>query len=222
VEGTCGKGSEGSQHKPYVAKKKSLSAGVGLSAPSAPVLNPIATPVVEVRVDRGADQAGKGCALAAPGVKPPGSVLEKSAPPVVEVLVDRGAGHPGKGSLPAEGVDLEIEEDGSSDVECSGQGQKGAGLPPAVTTMEAEPIASPLCPEEGLDAGDVGWTRVGKKGKNKKKAGQPGMAAVQQQSDGEDLQDVDPVPDRFLYPYIPRWKGKGKGRQSFGGRGYQM
>ena len=40
---------------------------------------------------------------------------------------------------------------------------------------------------------------------------------------GIELKDVDPrpdpLPDRFLYPYVPRWRGKGKGRQAFFGRG---
>jgi len=115
-----------------------------------------------------------------------------------------------------------------------------AGLLPAQTALVTDTI----------DTADGGWTSVGKKGKKKKKSvqsgvatvqklpvgepgvaavhqqsdGDEGLAAVQQQSDSEGLQGVAPIPDRFFYPYIPRWKGKGKGkgRQSFNGRGNQM
>ena len=127
-------------------------------------------------------------------------------------------------------------------------------------------VDAPMCPGEGLVTGDEGWTRVGKKRKQKKKSGQPVVAAVHQQPDGDEgvqlapapipgrteepaiqqqvvdpthavsgvqgqglkavgieLKDVeprpDPLPDRFLYPYVPRWRGKGKGRQAFFGRG---
>jgi len=194
----------------YVAKKKSLSAGVGLSAPSAPgpVLKPVATPVVEARV--GGD-AGRASMVSAPAV------------PVVEVLGDRGTAHPSKGSLPAEGVDLEIEDGDVSDEECSSQGQMGAGLLPTKAAMVDDPIASPMCQEDDLV--DVGWTSVGKKGKKKKKAGQPGVAADHQQSDGEGLQGGAPIPglaEDSGVPlvgsaYVSRRRWKGKGRRSFNG-----
>ena len=218
VEGSCGKGSQVRQHSAYVAKKKSLSAGV--SAPCAPVQKPIATPAMEVRVDKDAGQAG--IAPAAPAVKPPGTVLEKSAPPVVEVLGVRGTGHPGMGSVPTVGVDMEFEEDVCSDEECSGLGQMGDGFQSENAALVADPMVTPMCPVEDQDADDEVWTRVGKKGKKKKKSGQPG-AAVRQQSDGEGLLGGDPILDRaevsLLTPYVPRWKGKGKGkgRQSFNG-----
>ena len=198
-------------------------------------------PVEEVRVDRGAGHAGKSFAPAAPGVKPPGTVLEKSATLVVGVPVDTGAGHPGKGDLPALGGDLEIEEDDSSEEECSGQGQMGtpavAGLTAPRVKQSGNEEGSSICPGEDLDMGDGEWTRVGKKGKLKKKPGQPGVVAVQLQADGVCLQDVAPIPGRAEVPamavgkgctsssrvedckphpkpYVPQWK-KGRNRQSY-------
>jgi len=92
----------------------------------------------------------------------------------------------------------------SNDIMDGGAG--GAGLPPvksglaadpAATCPEesmnvglkdgAEPDASTLCPEEGLVTFEGGETRVGKKGKNKKRSGLSEVADVQHQSDGEGI-----------------------------------
>jgi len=222
VEGTCGKGSEGSR-LPYVAKKKRPSVGVGPSAPVAP------DPVMGARVDSGAVQAG-------PRVKPTGNVVGSSAPPVVEGLVVSGAGHTGADCVPAAGVDRGLVAD---DEGCSGHGLTGDGL------RVAGEVDAPKCPGEDLDPGDVGWCTVGKKGKKKKQAAHPG--AVQQQPEGVGLQGGDPGPARPVdvaptpgraeepalavgkvsnsgnrveerkphpKPYIPQWK-KGRNRQSY-------
>ena len=44
-------------------------------------------------------------------------------------------------------------------------------------------------PAEDMDTSEVGWTRVGKKGSQKMKSGQPGGAAVQQLSDGKGFEE---------------------------------
>jgi len=162
VEGACGKGLEVRQHKAYVAKKKLQNvggsvSGIGVSLGDiggARVQSP------KLGVDTPLD----------PTAMPPGTVLYNFAPPVVDVLVDRGAAHSGKGSLQDEGVDLEIDRDGSSDEECSSHGH---------------------CPTSA-----VGVPAAANKGKQKMLSGQQGAAAVHQQSVGgglrlESVQEVD-------------------------------
>jgi len=128
---------------------------------------------------------------------------------------------------------------------------KEAPAVPAEGITVADKIATRLHPEEVLDSGEVGWTTVGKKGKDKKMAvgpvcpavgldkcvsgsisvahkkkqednsGHPAVAASLRRSDVEAAVQYDgvgwrtgyPDPDWFKKPYVPKWRGRGKGRR---------
>ena len=231
MEGTCGRGSEGGLPSPYVARKKSVSAGVGHAAPCAPA------PEVVPRVVGGTG-----------GADTPGTDL----PPMgMDTLDDSGGGRsfgqsggggrpiqvPGaKAVLPAVRQQVEpavvaapspVHDVGQAG--CSLGGTTAAmvkdpnvagdavpvakGVRPAVHVL-VPPAVEPVHLEEGpADSalGGLGWTTVGNKGKNKKAAGQSATIAVQQQNVGEQFQGDDPMLGR-VSPFVPRWKGKGKGK----------
>ena len=65
-------------------------------------------------------------------------------------------------------------------------GQQGAAAVLQHSDVEDSRLEA-VCPAEGLDSGDAGWTRAGKKRKQKKKAE---VAAVHHQTDGVGLQLV--------------------------------
>ena len=207
VGGHCGKGSGGTKYSAYVAKRKLQARGGSLGVkkgakeqavqPNVGVDNPVGSAAVSGLSD------------------PP--LMASEPEPLVGELVGGGADRPGVGVSQAVGTVL------------------AAGLLPA---------------QPALVTDDGGWTSVGKKGKKKKESvqsavatvqplpvgvtgvavvhqgsdGDVDLAAVNQQSVGEGLKRDDPIPDWCLYPHVPRWKGKGKGRgwQSFYGRGNQM
>ena len=94
------------------------------------------------------------------------------------------------------------------------RGVQAAAAPPVMAALVAKQITTPLCPGEVLDSGDVGWTTVGKKGKGKKRAGQPGAAAVQQQPVGVGMQG-----GAQLKPVVVGSSGKARELHTVGGMG---
>ena len=222
---TCGKGLGGRQHKGFVAKKKNLSAGVGLAAPSAP-----SSAEVEVPLDGGAGRSGKGvvpdvgefqeaeddgCSVELECAEVGGSGVGAADPVAtpMKVLPSTGVCRSGVGRSD-EGLRLESvqEVDGFN----SGlPAQRSSILLPTKVGLETVPSKGkpPLCPAVDLDSCAVGVPAAAIIGKQGMLSRQQGAAAVLQHPDVGDTR-LEPVcPEVDMGDGEALWTAVGKKRK---------
>ena len=190
LEGSCGKLSEGGQHKPYVARKKGVSVGVGMALYDAPktVERTAVAPEVDARVADGAGPADLGVAHAVGDVAlrpavawmPPCPVQPPPCPPVMSAVGRRATASIGK----------QVLETGRQSI------VEGTRL-------------GPVYPELQPGSSGQGAPTTEKKGKKKKKAGKRDVAHAQQLSEGEDPL-LEPYPNEDLEDCLEGWKIGGK------------
>ena len=232
----CNKVSEGGTHPIYVPKRKFQPGGVDKSYVDVVGCQGGGRPSVGGSKLGEASTVKDGELLAVngqPGLKGTGSkvVHAADAPAVGVVLPSAVACNSGKGlsggSRPAQmgsallptkvgfpAVDLDASAVGVAATAIKGKqkmlsGQQGMADVLQHSDVEDSRLET-VCPAEGLDT-DVGWTRAGKKRKQKKKSVQSVVPAVQQLLDGE---GSHLAPVEVGSASVSRRKGKGKGLRS--------
>jgi len=152
VGDSCGKVSEGGQHRPYVARKNGPLVGCGKAVPDAskPVDRPAAANVVGARVGDGADRADLGASHAVVDAVRPAVAW---SPPWA---VQPAAGPSPDGVGPSAGLGK-----GGGATACKGKELLVSGHPPVVEDSRQGPVQ--------IGSSDQGESTIGRKGKKKKK-----------------------------------------------------
>jgi len=183
VVGSCGKVSEGGQHRPYVARKNGPLVGGGKAVPfaSKSSVGPAAAAVVGAREGAGVGRDDLGATKAVDGASvrpavawmPPWPVQPASRPSADGVGATDGQGK-GVGATSSKGKEVLVSDN----------------LPVGVDSRQG-----PVCPGIQLIPSVQGESTLGRKGKKKKKkSGKGDVIHDLQQSEGED-------PLLLPYPY---------------------